>query len=321
VTLILLACVLQAQEPFQDPLGVTVDLNGATLMHRGPVLYPIDARVANIQGSVTAQVRLDGKGKVVDASILSGPDELRATVLQSVLTWHFTSDSANGTRQVTVTFTIPKGNRTFRFATPASTAPPGEIGSISVPGGPEALGRLPVHVGDTLTPELRDSLIKTVHEYDEHYTVMIGTNSLTGKLSISIREPGTQSFPRPVTGVVGGVPGGVPGGIAGGVPGGIAGGAGSVTVTAGAQEANLINKVTPEYPALAKAARVQGTVKFEAVIGKDGTVQNLQLISGPPLLIQAAMQAVRQWTYKPTLLNGQPVEVVTTLEVNFSLSQ
>jgi len=75
------------------------------------------------------------------------------------------------------------------------------------------------------------------------------------------------------------------------------------------------------YPPLAKAARVQGTVKFEAVIGKDGSIQNLHMISGPPLLVQAAMQAVQQWKYRPTLLNGEPVEVITTIDVNFTLSQ
>jgi protein TonB len=87
------------------------------------------------------------------------------------------------------------------------------------------------------------------------------------------------------------------------------------------QAANLIKQVKPQYPPLAKAARVQGTVKFQAVIAKDGTIQNLQLLGGPPLLVQAAMQAVQQWQYKPTLLNGEPVEVITTIDVNFTLSQ
>ena len=86
-------------------------------------------------------------------------------------------------------------------------------------------------------------------------------------------------------------------------------------------QASLIRQPKPVYPPLAKAARVQGTVKFEAQIAKDGTIQNLHLISGPPLLVQAAMQAVQQWQYKPTLLNGEPVEVITTIDVNFTLSQ
>jgi len=62
-------------------------------------------------------------------------------------------------------------------------------------------------------------------------------------------------------------------------------------------------------------------VKFEAKIAKDGTIQDLKLVSGPPLLVQAAMQAVQQWVYKPTLLNGEAVEVLTTIDVNFTLSQ
>ncbi|NDJ10635.1 MAG: energy transducer TonB, partial [Acidobacteriia bacterium] len=94
-----------------------------------------------------------------------------------------------------------------------------------------------------------------------------------------------------------------------------------IRVGGNVQQANLIRQPKPVYPPLAKAARVQGTVKFEAEIGKDGTIQNLKMISGPPLLVQAAMQAVQQWQYKPTLLNGEPVVVITTIDVNFTLSQ
>ena len=86
------------------------------------------------------------------------------------------------------------------------------------------------------------------------------------------------------------------------------------------QASKLINQPKPVYPPLAKAARVQGTVKFQATIGKDGKIENLQLLGGPPLLVQAAMQAVQQWTYQPTLLNGDPVDVITTIDVNFTLN-
>lgn len=85
------------------------------------------------------------------------------------------------------------------------------------------------------------------------------------------------------------------------------------------QAANLIKRVTPIYPPLARSARAQGIVKFTAAIGKNGTIQNLQLISGPALLVKAASDAVKQWVYRPTLLNGEPVEVVTQIEVSFSL--
>jgi protein TonB len=83
---------------------------------------------------------------------------------------------------------------------------------------------------------------------------------------------------------------------------------------------SLISKMQPVYPQLAKQARVQGSVHFTAIIGKDGHVQDLQLIGGHPLLVQAAQDAVKQWVYKPTLLNGEPVEVVTQIDVNFTLS-
>mgnify|MGYP006268619849 CR=1 FL=1 len=133
-------------------------------------------------------------------------------------------------------------------------------------------------------------------------------------------------------GVVGGVPGGVPGGQAGGVLGGIIGGAMSsslppppkeapkrIRVGGQVQQASLINKVTPIYPALAKQARIQGTVRLHAIIAKDGSVQELQVMGGHPLLVQAALDAVRQWRYRPTLLNGEPVEVDTTIDVVFTL--
>jgi protein TonB len=82
----------------------------------------------------------------------------------------------------------------------------------------------------------------------------------------------------------------------------------------------MISQVRPTYPPLAKQARIQGVVVLEAVIGKDGSIQNLRVITGHPLLIKAAQDAVSQWRYKPTMLNGEPVEVVTTVTVNFAFA-
>jgi protein TonB len=96
---------------------------------------------------------------------------------------------------------------------------------------------------------------------------------------------------------------------------------GTIRVGSAVEDANLISKTTPVYPPLAKAARVQGTVRFDVTIGKDGHVENLQLLSGPPLLVQSAMESIRQWVYKPVMLNGQPVPVITTVEVNFTLAE
>jgi protein TonB len=81
----------------------------------------------------------------------------------------------------------------------------------------------------------------------------------------------------------------------------------------------LISRVQPIYPQLARQTHTEGTVRFTAIIGRDGSIQNLTLISGHPLLNQAAADAVRRWRYRPTILNGEPVEVVTEIEVHFIL--
>lgn len=85
-------------------------------------------------------------------------------------------------------------------------------------------------------------------------------------------------------------------------------------------KARLTRQVRPQYPSLARQARIQGTVKLAAVISKDGSIQKLQVLTGHPLLVPAALSAVKQWRYKPTLLNGEAVEVLTNIDVNFSLS-
>jgi protein TonB len=133
------------------------------------------------------------------------------------------------------------------------------------------------------------------------------------------------------TGVTGGVVGGIPGGAEGGVLGGIFGSTGGappppppkaaaqrIRVGGNVQEAKIISKPLPVYPEIAKTAHIQGTVLLHAIIGKDGRVAQLQFISGPPLLMRSAMDAVREWRYQPTLLNGDPVEVDTTISVVFT---
>jgi len=154
-----------------------------------------------------------------------------------------------------------------------------------------------------------------------------------------------EELPPATTGAVG-VVGGVPGGVAGGTPGGVLGGIiGSVpsaappppppppvkkeekaapkriTIGGNVQQAKLIRQPKPVYPPLAKQARISGVVHLAAVISANGTIQDLKVISGHPLLIPAALEAVKQWVYQPTLLNGEPVEVQTQIDVNFTLSQ
>lgn len=93
-----------------------------------------------------------------------------------------------------------------------------------------------------------------------------------------------------------------------------------VPLSTGVSEGLLIHKVTPTYPSLALAAHVQGEVILQAVIGKDGTIQNLRAISGPPMLVKSALDAVQQWRYRPYLLNNEPVEVETQIHVRFTIS-
>ena len=131
-------------------------------------------------------------------------------------------------------------------------------------------------------------------------------------------------------GVVGGVPGGIPGGQMGGVIGGIVSSTPvavpkvatpqRVRVSQGVSQGLLIRKVQPTYPPLARQARIQGNVVLTAEISKDGSIENLRLVSGHPMLAPAAIEAVKQWKYKPYFLNGEPVEVETQVTVIFSLS-
>jgi protein TonB len=143
-----------------------------------------------------------------------------------------------------------------------------------------------------------------------------------------------EDEPPPSTGpagVVGGVPGGVPGGAMGGVLGSVMSSVPTavpkaatpqrVRVSQGVSQGLLVHKVQPQYPPLARQARIQGVVVLQALIGKDGTITNLHVVSGHPMLTTAALEAVKEWRYKPYYLNGEPVEVETTINVNFTLSE
>ena len=171
----------------------------------------------------------------------------------------------------------------------------------------------------------------------------IQTDIINGQLRTPTKIPQKvqmikeEEAPPPMAatgGVVGGVPGGIPGGQLGGVIGGIVNSTSSlaavpkfvpvtpqrVRISQGVTKGLLIHRVEPTYPPLAKAARVQGDVVLSAIINTNGEIENLQLVSGHPMLVPSAIAAVRQWRYKPYLLNGQPVEVETTITVIFALT-
>jgi periplasmic protein TonB len=146
-----------------------------------------------------------------------------------------------------------------------------------------------------------------------------------------VKQVDEAAMPQPMIGVQGmeGLSNGIPGGI-----GSIINDAGtrqatvvrpkapnSLSVSSGVMAGYLLTKTLPQYPAIPRTARIQGTVVLQATVSKSGSIENLRVIGGPPMLQQAAMDAVRSWRYKPYLLNGEPVEVETTINVVFRLGE
>jgi protein TonB len=171
--------------------------------------------------------------------------------------------------------------------------------------------------------------------------VLPATSKLTMPIAIpkSVPKPEENSAPQAppdiVAGIPGGVLGGVPGGQVGGVLGGIFGSTGSVAppppvpqtaptgplhVGGEVKPPRLISKIPPEYPRLALQTRVQGDVTIDAVIDRGGNVVQAHALSGPPMLIEAALKAVSGWKYEPTYLNGQPYPLELTVHVTFALN-
>jgi TonB family protein len=353
-----------APQMVADGPGVTVDAGG-TVLHRSGIVYPDAARRNRVQGVVRVEASIDSSGNVVDTRVLSGPIELRRAAQQSVLTWHFATDTSMNTRQVTINFELSALPEESPLPPVPPAAPQMDLAGSSSSGQPanarssggrkgfgapslegkrlsriatagltdsvrnDLLSRLPVHEGDILNADSLERVRGTVREFDEHINVGTIINP-NGEVALVLSVPGAPSS-GVIGGIVGSIPGGVPGGviggIIGGVPGGVTGGVppapdGTKRITIGGniQQAKLIRQPRPVYPPLAKQARISGVVHLAAVIGKEGNVVNLAVISGHPLLVPSALEAVQQWVYQKTLLNGEPVEVSTQIDVNYTLS-
>ena len=271
-------------------------LNGATVLHRTGVTYPPAALRDRVQGTVSVQVKLDSTGVVSDAQVLSGPEELRKPVLESVLEWHFAPELAGSTRVIEVAFELPKAaGEPAPVSSPRPPVQQGTIRSIHVSGlsdqaTAELLASLPIHEGGEWNADTAQKASQAVKAFDEHLTI--------------VQQVAAQS--------------------AGGTPQldlAIIDSPGRIRVGGNVQSAMIVAKVPPIYPAAAKAARIQGVVHLSAIIGMDGTVQELTVLDGPAELTQSAMDAVKQWVYRPTLLNGNPVQVQTTIDINYTLNR
>ncbi|MEO8372178.1 MAG: TonB family protein, partial [Candidatus Solibacter sp.] len=165
--------------------------------------------------------------------------------------------------------------------------------------------RLGVHVGDTMNAATMERVRKAAMEFDEH--MLVGTTyGKDNEVTLTLRMPGAS-------GPIGGILGAVSPEPKPNVPG-------RITIGGNVQQAKLISQPKPAYPPLAKQARISGVVHLAAVISKEGQVIDLKVISGHPLLIPPSIEAVKQWVYQKTLLNGEPVEVSTQIDVNFTLS-
>jgi TonB family protein len=290
-----------APDAVADSPGVAVDIGGAALLHRTPVVYPEAAREQGVQGTIVLEAAVDVRGNVIDAQVLTGPQELRNAALQSVLRWHFAPDPGARRRQVSITFQpgYAQGPRQQTDAASKSQTPATSnivtIEAINVLGlsqeaRSDLLSRLPVHEGDSFDSARLPEVKQIVKEFDSHLAVVYGATAGKAALTIVIEDLVPKSSPV-------------------------------LRVGGNVQHTKLISQARPQYPVEAKQARIQGVVKLYALIGKDGTIQTLNLISGHPLLAPAAVEAVKQWVYQPTLLNGNPVEVATQIDVNFTLAQ
>jgi TonB family protein len=331
-----LATQAQAQP---DGQGITVDAGG-TLLHRGPITM---ASGRGQNGIVLLEATLSRSGDVLDAHVVSGPDELRKEALKSVLAWHYEPNTPTPVR-IAVRYDAPSPSavtvRREAYPQGAVPAPPSaplsgmtnptgrplpskdwigkvqeiSVGSLSEPLQKRVMERIPVRVGDSITMESAQKVVEAIEQVDEHLRTTLrlapdGTDMSIGvALGGSVVPPTPPAPPAPAAVAQPAVP---------------ASPAAPTRIRIGGnvQAANLLVKVTPTYPPAAKQARVQGVVKMEASIDTTGRVTELALISGDPLLVPAATDAVSKWVYKPTLLNDKPVEVVTQVDVNFTLAQ
>jgi TonB family protein len=277
---------------------VPQDQESGKLLHSVAPKYPQAAREKHVEGAVVLEVHIDAKGHVSSPKVISGPEELRSAALEAVLQWHYNPQAMTlpATTQVTMNFKLPPEG--------APAGPPDSylegkrvmLQNITVEGltpssRDELLQRLPVHQGGILDADGMRATMASAAAFDEHLRVALllnpsDENSASLRISLAPAGPPTR-----------------------------------IRIGANVQRAKLLVKVTPVYPAEAKAQRIEGEVRLEAIVGKDGKVENLQMLSGDPLLAAAALDAVRQWQYQTTLLNGDPVEVVTEIAVNFTLSK
>ena len=293
--------------PISAPAQEIVTKGEANLIHRAPVVYPPLAIEKGIQGTVIVSAILNDRGVVTDAHVISGPDALRGAALKSVLDWHY-STQAESPVEIAIDFKLPASGAT---PAPAPKSPPGAIKRIQFNGVSSAvrdkvLDKLPVHEGDTVQPGAAPDLNQTIQEVDEHLAANLhrtGADPNELALDVFYRTPVTQPAEKAQRRLRA-----------------LDGKAQRIRVGGNVQATKIIYKPAPAYPVEAKEQRIQGTVRLKAIIGKDGSMQDMKFAFGDPALATYDKEAVRQWRYYTTMLNCEPVEVATVIDVNYTLS-
>ncbi len=275
---------------------VTPRSDAPRILHKAEAEYPPAARIRRIEGAVQLEVFIDTRGVVSDARVLSGPEELRSAALKAALQYQFAAPESPTRTELEFQFRLKENPAISRLPSVVIAG----IEYINLPAGLEArtAPRLPARKGDVLAPGDLTDIRRELAAIDRRLSVSMAQN---GVLQISFREEIAVSSSLAAADFEG-------------TPN-------RIRVGGKIQSAKVVKKVTPQYPLEAKLERIQGTVRFEAHIGADGKIAGLKLVAGHPLLVPTAQEAVRQWEYATTHLNGKPVEVVTMIDINFTLSQ
>ena len=279
-----------------DSPGITVG-PGGTILSRTGITYPGIPGQTRPVGTIIAELTLNEKGEVSDAHVQSGPEELRRSVLQSVLGWRYDLSKLPSRRAVvTVEFqTPPNFNRIQQPKGPIERI---DVSAMPAPLQEPLLARLRQFEGLPVSADTMRQILELVKMDAPNASLMLMPGSKGQTLRIVLADDSIRQQPRqfePTPDVM------------------------RVRVGPNVHKANLVGSVTPDYPALAKQAKIQGVVLFDVIVGTDGHVTRLSVVSGHPLLIPAAQDAVKQNVYRPTMLNGNIVEVQTQVDVDFRL--
>ncbi len=349
--LLMLCVAIAAAQAMPDRVRVSSGVTSGLLQTKVNPNYPPLARQARIQGAVILRVVISKTGDVQDVQLISGHPMLAPAAIEAVKQWKYRPYLLNGDpveveTQVQVNFTLsdvrmplgPNGllqisesvMRPLRTSTVDPAYPPLAVethvqGPVILNIDINASGEVETVTPFTGNPMLMQSAIVVVRQWKYRPYLLNGEPAkVQTSVSLNFVLSGENDSPASVT------DGPLPpsptevrllnGEVAASHPAPQTPLPKRIRVSAGVAQGLVLTKINPEYPHDAKEARIQGVVLLQVNIAEDGTVKQVELISGHPTLAQAAIDAVKQWTYRPYLFNGNPIEVETQVRVDFTLS-